>query len=191
MLNKELSKEDDPERQEQIKYLIQRMENQAREERRTSQKEEKKNEEYREKVKLMKEGKTPTYVNKCKWIYYYFLEGFSSLLLTHNPHDENEGEFSVVCLYSKHNIYHILVSIWISLTNQRSFASLVFLNIIFSPQRHKCQYYSTVFVISADKKVHSLVEQYEELKATGKLEKHITKHRKKNAQKTRKGMNVM
>lgn len=48
-----------------------------------------------------------------------------------------------------------------------------------------------MFVIAADKKIYNLVEQYEELKATGKLEKHITKHRKKNAQKTRKGMNVM
>lgn len=66
VLQKELRAEEDPERQEQIKYLIQRMENQVREERRTKDKEDKKNEEYQEKIKFMKEGKTPTYVNKCK-----------------------------------------------------------------------------------------------------------------------------
>jgi hypothetical protein len=35
------------------------------------------------------------------------------------------------------------------------------------------------------------VEQYEELKESGKLQKHIRKHRKRNAQKDRKKLPVV
>lgn len=42
------------------------------------------------------------------------------------------------------------------------------------------------FVIPAEKRVLDLVSQYEELKKTGKLKKHIERLRKKNASKDRK-----
>jgi hypothetical protein len=35
------------------------------------------------------------------------------------------------------------------------------------------------------------VEQYEELKESGKLQKHIRKHRKRNLQKDRKRLNAV
>lgn len=45
-----------------------------------------------------------------------------------------------------------------------------------------------IFLI-AEKKMMNLVEQFEDLKKTGKIGKHITKHRKKNMQKARKHVN--
>jgi ribosomal RNA-processing protein 36 len=48
-------------------------------------------------------------------------------------------------------------------------------------------YYSLL----AEKRILDLVEQYEELKESGKLRKHIQKHRKKNAQKDRKKLQVV
>jgi ribosomal RNA-processing protein 36 len=45
--------------------------------------------------------------------------------------------------------------------------------------------------VLAEKRVLDLVEQYEELKESGKLQKHIKKHRKKNAQKDRKKLSVV
>ncbi|GFG38551.1 hypothetical protein Cfor_07100 [Coptotermes formosanus] len=44
---------------------------------------------------------------------------------------------------------------------------------------------------STEKRVLDLVEQYEELKESGKLQKHIRKHRKRNVQKDRKRLNAV
>jgi hypothetical protein len=46
------------------------------------------------------------------------------------------------------------------------------------------------FSLLAEKRVTDLVEQYEELKESGKLQKHIRKHRKRNVQKDRKRLNA-
>lgn len=43
----------------------------------------------------------------------------------------------------------------------------------------------------AEKRILDLVEQYEELKDSGKLQKHIMKHRKRNVQKARKKLKVV
>jgi len=47
------------------------------------------------------------------------------------------------------------------------------------------------YSILAEKRVLDLVEQYEELKESGKLQKHIRKHRKRNVQKDRKRLNAV
>ncbi|XP_077285089.1 ribosomal RNA processing protein 36 homolog [Arctopsyche grandis] len=106
-LKKELKNTVNPEQQEHIKYLIQRMENQNREEIRNKEKDLKERIEKIERIKSMREGKNPEYIRK------------------------------------------------------------------------------------SDKKIMSLVEQYESLKTTGKLQKHITSHRKRNTQKAKKNMQIM
>ena len=45
------------------------------------------------------------------------------------------------------------------------------------------------YSLLAEKRVLNLVEQYEELKESGKLLKHIRKRRKRNVQKDRKRLN--
>jgi len=47
------------------------------------------------------------------------------------------------------------------------------------------------YSLLAEKRVLNLVEQYEELKESGKLQKHIRKHRKRNVQKDRKRLNAV
>ncbi|KAJ9589909.1 hypothetical protein L9F63_016970 [Diploptera punctata] len=47
-----------------------------------------------------------------------------------------------------------------------------------------------VYLKKSEKKVLDLVEQYEELKKSGKLNKHIEKHRKKNARRDRKKLDT-
>merc|ERR1711863_176883 len=62
-LKKELKEEEDPERKEQIKYLIQRMENQAREKNKIEKKKKDKNDERLKNKELLKEGKAPVFLN--------------------------------------------------------------------------------------------------------------------------------
>jgi ribosomal RNA-processing protein 36 len=47
------------------------------------------------------------------------------------------------------------------------------------------------YSLPAEERVLDLVEQYEELKESGKLQKHIRKHRKRNVQKDRKRLNAV
>ena len=47
------------------------------------------------------------------------------------------------------------------------------------------------YSLLAEKRVLDLVEQYEELKESGKLQKHIRKHRKRNVQKDRRRLNTV
>ena len=47
------------------------------------------------------------------------------------------------------------------------------------------------YLLLAEKRVLDLVEQYEELKESGRLQKHIRKHRKRNVQKDRKRLNAV
>lgn len=68
-LKKELKDTEDPERKDQIKYLIQRIENKNREQIRNEEKLYKKKMESLEHVNSMKEGKQPSYVKKCKSIF--------------------------------------------------------------------------------------------------------------------------
>lgn len=42
-----------------------------------------------------------------------------------------------------------------------------------------------MFIVTAEKRLESLVNQYEDLKNSGKLKKHIQRIRKKNATKDR------
>lgn len=65
-LKKELETEEDPKRIKKIKYLIQRLENQLREENRKKEKEEKKKEEKQEIVAAIKSGEKPIFKKKCK-----------------------------------------------------------------------------------------------------------------------------
>ena len=66
-LQKELESEEDPKRIKKIKYLIQRLENQLREERRKQEKEEKQKEEKEEIVNAIKSGEKPNFKKKCKY----------------------------------------------------------------------------------------------------------------------------
>lgn len=100
-LKKELRVTEDPKRINKIKYLIQRLENQLREEKRKNEREEKKVKEKKEIIEAVKSGKKPTFKKK------------------------------------------------------------------------------------SEKKVLDLVSQYEELKNSGKLKKHIKRLRKKNLHKDR------
>lgn len=100
-LRSELEKTDDPKTIKKIKYLIQRLENQLREEKRRDVQEERKNEEKREIVQSIKRGEKPAFKKK------------------------------------------------------------------------------------SERKVLNLVSQYEELKNSGKLKKHIQRLRKKNVKKDR------
>lgn len=49
-------------------------------------------------------------------------------------------------------------------------------------------YINVMFIFSAEKKILDLVSQYEELKNSGKLKKHINRIRKKNVSKERKSL---
>lgn len=71
-MKKELKNTVNPERQEHIKYLIQRMENQNREEIRNKEKDLKERIEKIERIKSMREGKNPEYIRKCEFFYSYF-----------------------------------------------------------------------------------------------------------------------
>merc|ERR1712062_539072 len=65
-LKKQLKEEDDPEKIEQIKYLIQRMENQSREKMKIEKQKETVNEERKLNKKLAKEGKAPVFKSKTE-----------------------------------------------------------------------------------------------------------------------------
>lgn len=65
-LKKQLKSEEDPEKIEQLKYLIQRMENQAREKKKVEKEKAVKNEERKKNKELAKEGKAPVYVSKSE-----------------------------------------------------------------------------------------------------------------------------
>lgn len=65
-LKKQLKSEEDPEQVEQLKYLIQRMENQAREKKKVEKEKAAKNEERKKNKELAKEGKAPVYVSKSE-----------------------------------------------------------------------------------------------------------------------------
>ncbi|PSN40599.1 Ribosomal RNA processing protein 36 [Blattella germanica] len=101
-LKKELKTETDTGRKEEIKYLIQRMENQEREKKKLQMKNKRKQEEHNANIDMLRQGKKPVYIKK------------------------------------------------------------------------------------SEKKVLELVDQFEELKKTGKLNKHIEKQRKKNARKDKR-----
>lgn len=64
-LQKELKQTTEPKTVKKIKYLIQRLENQLREEKRLKQKEESKHQEKRELIESIKQGRKPAYKSKC------------------------------------------------------------------------------------------------------------------------------
>lgn len=66
VLKKQLTETTDPESIKKINYLIQRFENQLREERREKGKEEKKQQEKKELLESIKQGKKPVFKKKCK-----------------------------------------------------------------------------------------------------------------------------
>lgn len=106
-LKQELKTHTDPSRKDKIKYLLQRMENQDREETQHKKKLQRKREQQNARIELLRQGKKPRYQTK------------------------------------------------------------------------------------SEERVLDLVEQYEELKESGKLQKHIRKHRKRNVQKDRKRLNAV
>jgi len=106
-LKQELKTLTDPKRRDKIKYLLQRMENQDREERKQKKKSQRERERLDARIEMLRQGKKPRYQTK------------------------------------------------------------------------------------SEKRVLDLVEQYEELKESGKLQKHIRKHRKRNVQKDRKRLNTV
>lgn len=67
-LHKELKETTDIKTIKKIKYLIQRLENQLREEKKKKGKEEKKGEEKKELLESVKRGEKPTFKKKCKLI---------------------------------------------------------------------------------------------------------------------------
>lgn len=72
-LQKELKTEEDPKRIKKIKYLIQRLENQIREERRRKEKEEKELEERQEIKSALKRGEKPTFKKKCEYNFIFIM----------------------------------------------------------------------------------------------------------------------
>lgn len=68
-LKKELEVEEDPKQIKKIKYLIQRIENQIREEKRKSEKEMKQKEDKQEILTAMKSGEKPNFKKKCKCLF--------------------------------------------------------------------------------------------------------------------------
>ncbi|KDR24145.1 ribosomal RNA processing protein 36 homolog [Zootermopsis nevadensis] len=106
-LKEELKTQTDSKRIENIKYLLQRMDNQEREERKQKKKLDREREQQNARIEMLQQGKKPVYQRK------------------------------------------------------------------------------------SEKRVLDLVEQYEELKEAGKLQKHIRKHRKRNAQKDRKKLSIV
>lgn len=77
-LKSELQKTDDPREIKKIKYLIQRLENQLREQKRKNAREEKKVEEKKSIIRAIKSGQKPTFKKKCK---FFFFRSFLSLHL--------------------------------------------------------------------------------------------------------------
>lgn len=69
-LRNELKKATDLKTENKIKYLIQRLENQLREEKKRKEKEEKKREEKEELLDSIKQGEKPVYKKKCELIKY-------------------------------------------------------------------------------------------------------------------------
>lgn len=65
-LRKELNQATNPKTIKKIKYLIQRLENQLREEKRLKEKKEKKQQEKKELVASIKRGEKPAFKKKCK-----------------------------------------------------------------------------------------------------------------------------
>jgi len=63
-LKKQLKGEEDPEKIEQLKYLIQRMENQAREKGKLEKRKDDQKEEMKRNKELAKEGKAPVFISK-------------------------------------------------------------------------------------------------------------------------------
>ncbi|XP_059475351.1 ribosomal RNA processing protein 36 homolog [Neocloeon triangulifer] len=106
-LKEELKSETDGKRKAEIKYLIQRMENQERELKNRKAKEEKEDVERRERVEMLKRGEKPTFLSK------------------------------------------------------------------------------------SERKTKELVEKFEELKKSGKISKHIEKHRKKKINQDRKKFKIL
>ena len=70
-LKDQLQEAEDPKEIKKIKYLIQRLENQLREEAKHNEREEKKKEEKQELVEAIKRGEKPVYKKKCKLISIY------------------------------------------------------------------------------------------------------------------------
>ncbi|XP_023711617.1 ribosomal RNA processing protein 36 homolog isoform X2 [Cryptotermes secundus] len=106
-LKEELKTQTDSRRKDKLKYLLQRMENQGREERQQKKKLQRGREQRKAQIEMLQQGKKPRYPTK------------------------------------------------------------------------------------SEKRILDLVEQYEELKDSGKLQKHIMKHRKRNVQKARKKLKVV
>lgn len=69
-LKKELKTTEDPKVIKKIKYLIQRLENQLREEKRLKEKQKKERQEKRELLDSMKRGEKPTFKKKCKFVHH-------------------------------------------------------------------------------------------------------------------------
>lgn len=67
-LQKELKETTDPKTIKKIKYLIQRLENQLREEKKRKEKQEKKQQEKKELLESVKRGEKPVFKKKCKLI---------------------------------------------------------------------------------------------------------------------------
>lgn len=130
-LKKELKQTTDPKIIKKMKYLIQRLENQLREEQIQKKKEEKIQQEKKEMLASIKRGEKPVFKKKCK---------LESLFL-----------FSLIYLLS-----------------------LILFNLFFL----------------AEKKILDLISQYEELKESGKIKKHIKRLRKKNICKDRVKLNM-
>lgn len=74
-LKKELKQTTDPKTIKKVKFLIQRLENQLREEKRQKKKEEKIQQEKKETLASIKRGEKPVFKKKCKLknLQYYFL----------------------------------------------------------------------------------------------------------------------
>lgn len=67
-LKKELKTATEPKTIKKIKYLIQRLENQLREEKKSKEKEEKKQQEKKELLESIKRGEKPVFKKKCKLV---------------------------------------------------------------------------------------------------------------------------
>ena len=64
LLKQQLLNEDDPDRIKQVKYLIQRMENQDREKKKTEHEKQARHDERKRNRELLKDGKSPEFVSK-------------------------------------------------------------------------------------------------------------------------------
>lgn len=126
-LKKQLSDTEDPKEIKKIKYLIQRLENQLREEKKLKERQEKDVEEKHEIAEAIKQGEKPIFKKKCKFLFVLDSIDRVSYLINH-------------CLTS----------------------------------------------FTAEKKILSMEAQYEELKNSGKLKKHMQRLRKKNLARDRK-----